>query len=152
MTLGEKIQHLRAVEGQQRGLGRPLTKMELVRAMERELGESLSHAYLSQLESGVRQHLTQRSRQLLARFFKVHPGYLVSDPEGFQTHLDAEVVQLEAGLSGSLRGLAEELVSREPAAAHTLLKLARCEQPEAYLRVLDRLLDLKPERVEGLLS
>ncbi len=28
---------------------------------------------------------------LLAQFFKVHPGYLVDDPEGYQTELISDV-------------------------------------------------------------
>ena len=32
---------------------------------------------------------------LLARFFKVHPGYLVDDPEGYQTELISDVGALE---------------------------------------------------------
>jgi hypothetical protein len=32
---------------------------------------------------------------LLAKFFKVHPGYLVDDPEGFQTELISNVGALE---------------------------------------------------------
>lgn len=82
MTLGEKIRQLRTREGQQRGLNRALTQRELCDAIQKELGESLSQAYLSQLEKGVRPHLTNKTRLLLARFFKVHPGHLVNDLEG----------------------------------------------------------------------
>ena len=80
MDLREKLRHLRAAEGERRGLGRPLTQSEVARAMRNELGASLSQAYLSQLESGKRVHLTHTSREALARFYRVHPGYLVSDP------------------------------------------------------------------------
>ena len=45
----------------------------------------LSQSYLSQIESGARPHLTNTTRLLLAKFFKVHPGYLVDDPE--EAHL-----------------------------------------------------------------
>src|SRR5579859_1538145 len=87
MNLAEKMKHLRAVEGELRGLNRPMTQMEVVKAMQEELSESLSQAYLSQLESGKRVHLTASSRILLANFFKVHPGYLVSDPPDYSTDL-----------------------------------------------------------------
>ena len=63
---------------------------ELARAIADELGDapgSISQSYLSQIESGARPHLTNTSRLLLAKFFKVHPGYLVDDPEGYQTKL-----------------------------------------------------------------
>src|SRR3712207_8370061 len=46
---------------------------------------TLFRSYLSQLESGQRRHLTAPTRELLARFFKVHPGYLVGDPDGYET-------------------------------------------------------------------
>ena len=67
-----------------RGVGRALTKAEVARAMRAELGAGLSEAYLSQLEAGRRQHLTAPTRSLLARFFKVHPGYLVGRPRGLR--------------------------------------------------------------------
>ena len=57
----------------------------------KELGEAISQSYLSQIESGARPHLTNSTRMLLARFFKVHPGYLVDDPEGFHAELLSDV-------------------------------------------------------------
>ena len=60
-----------------------MTQQDLARALKRETGSGLSQSYLSQIESGSRPHLTNASRMLLARFFKVHPGYLVDDPEGY---------------------------------------------------------------------
>ncbi len=79
MELGEKLVQLRALAGEQRGLGRPMTQTEVAQAVRAELGVSLSQAYLSQLERGKRVHLSNTSRATLARFFQVHPGYLVSD-------------------------------------------------------------------------
>src|SRR3981081_3253179 len=87
MNLSEKIKHLREVEGELRGFNRPMTQMEVVKAMQEELQESISQAYLSQLEKGKRVHLRAWSRDLLAAFFKVHPGYLVSDPPDYSTDL-----------------------------------------------------------------
>ena len=91
MKLGEKIRYLREVEGSLRGLGRPMTQLELVRALRKEIGKgkTISQSYLSQIESGARPHMTHGTRQLLARFFKVDPGFLVNDTEGFQTSLRA---------------------------------------------------------------
>src|SRR6266851_5424976 len=90
MDLAEKVKHLRSVEGELRGLSRPMTQIEVVKAMYEELGESISQAYLSQLESGKRVHLTASSRDLLARFFKGQPGYLVSDLADYSTDLLSE--------------------------------------------------------------
>jgi transcriptional regulator with XRE-family HTH domain len=81
MTLGEKLAKLRTLEGFARGLDRELTQSEVARAVRAELDGSISQSYLSQLESGARPHMTGPTRLLLARFFKVHPGYLVDDPD-----------------------------------------------------------------------
>ncbi len=45
MTLAEKIRYLREVEGSLRGLGRPLTQVELARAIRKEQGKSISQSY-----------------------------------------------------------------------------------------------------------
>ena len=87
MILGEKLRYLREIEGTLRGLGRAMTQQEIVRSIREELGKTISQTYLSQIESGARPHLTNSTRMLLARFFKVHPGYLVDDPEGYSTEL-----------------------------------------------------------------
>jgi hypothetical protein len=52
MNLGQKIRSLRAVEGTLRGLGRPMSQPEMVRAMKREVGKAVSQSYLSQIEGG----------------------------------------------------------------------------------------------------
>jgi len=53
VKLGEKIRYLREVEGSLRGLGRPMTQLELVRSLSQELGKgkSISQSYLSQIET-----------------------------------------------------------------------------------------------------
>ena len=91
MLLGDKLRYLREIEGTLRGLGRAMTQQEIVRAIRKELGKTISQSYLSQIESGARPHLTNSTRMLLARFFKVHPGYLVDDPEGYSTELISDV-------------------------------------------------------------
>src|SRR5438477_375666 len=81
MKLGDKIARLRILEGTARGLGREMTQTEVSNAIRDELGGRISQSYLSQIENGARLHLTSGTRQTLARFFKVHPGYLVDDLE-----------------------------------------------------------------------
>ena len=93
MKLGEKIRYLREVEGSLRGLDRAMSQQELVRAIEAETGSKLSQSYLSQIESGARPHLTNTTRQILAGFFKVHPGYLVDDPGGLLAGAAERVAQ-----------------------------------------------------------
>ena len=96
MTLGDKLRSLRAVEGSLRGLDRPMTQLELIRAMKREVGRGLSQAYLSQIESGSRPHLTQATRDLLAKFFRVYPGFLVDDPDGYSPSLQSDLRTTDA--------------------------------------------------------
>jgi transcriptional regulator with XRE-family HTH domain len=91
MKLSDKLKYLREVEGSLRGLGRAMTQQELVRAIAAEMDSPLSQSYLSQIESGTRPHLTNTTRLLLAKFFKVHPGYLVEDPEGYHAELLSDI-------------------------------------------------------------
>src|SRR5881394_3386386 len=95
MTLGNKIRYLREVEGALRGQGREMTQQEVVRAIKKDLRKTISQSYLSQIESGARPHLTNETRMLLAKFFKVHPGYLVNDPEGYHTGLTSDLGAVE---------------------------------------------------------
>ena len=98
MTVGEKLRYLRTIEGTLRGLDRELTQQSVSDAVEKELGVRISQGYLSQIERGQRRHLTNTTRMALARFFKVHPGYLVDDPEGYHDELTSDVRTLEDNL------------------------------------------------------
>ncbi len=140
MTLGDKIRYLREVEGSLRGLDRAMTQQELVRAIEAETGSRLSQSYLSQLEGGARPHLTNTTRQLLARFFKIHPGYLVSDPEGYSPELQSELRHLENKLDLWLISGAERF-SRDPELEQALLTLARHEHSRECLLLLESILE-----------
>src|SRR6204780_1710904 len=102
MKLGDKIRSLRSVEGSLRGLGRPRTQHEKDDAMKRETGQTLSQAYLSQSGGGSRPHLTHTTRQLLARFFRVYPGFLVDDPEGYTVDLQSELRVMDAKIDSWL--------------------------------------------------
>src|SRR5689334_25217056 len=127
MRLGEKLRYLREVEGTLRGLNRELSQLELARLIERELGSTISQSYLSQIESGARPHLTNSTRMLLARFFKVHPGYLVDDPEGFHTELISDVRGLEDQLALWLIDGSERF-RRDVDLSQALLNVARHEE------------------------
>jgi len=124
MTVAEKIRYLRTVEGQLRGLNREMTQKEVVTAIREELKRSVSQPYLSQLESGRRRHLTNTTRLLLAKFFRVHPGYLVDDPEGFQTELLTDLRGQEDKLDLWLIQGAERF-RRDGPLAEALLRIAR---------------------------
>jgi transcriptional regulator with XRE-family HTH domain len=74
MTLGEKLRYLRLMEGNLRGLGRDMTQLEVVRAINKELKEKISQSYLSQIENGARPHLTNKTRLLLSSPSRVPRG------------------------------------------------------------------------------
>ncbi|HEX3742463.1 MAG TPA: helix-turn-helix transcriptional regulator [Bryobacteraceae bacterium] len=150
MTLGEKLRYLREVEGTLRGLNRELSQLEVARLVLKELGKSISQSYLSQIESGARPHLTNSTRMLLARFFKVHPGYLVDDPEGFQNELISDIGALEDKLDLWLVSGAERF-SREPELHHALLTIARHNDSRMCLVLLANILD-NPGLAERLLE
>jgi transcriptional regulator with XRE-family HTH domain len=150
MKLGEKIRYLRLVEGTLRGLNREMTQQEVVRALQREMKKSLSQSYLSQIESGARPHLTNSTRMLLAKFFGVHPGYLVDDPEGFHTELISNARVNEDQLDLWLISGAERF-SRDPRVSQALLKLAEHEDSRKCLMLLKAILDT-PQLAERLFA
>lgn len=150
MKLGEKIRYLREVEGSLRGLGRAMNQQELVRAIDAETGSKLSQSYLSQIESGARPHLTNTSRQLLAGFFKVHPGYLVDDPEGYSPELQSELRNVEGKLDLWLVDGAERF-RRDPELKQALLAVARHEHSRECLLLLESILET-PELLPRLMD
>lgn len=149
MTVADKIRYLRLVEGHLRGLGREMTQKELATAIRAELEKPISQPYLSQLEGGQRRHLTNTTRLLLAKFFKVHPGYLVDDPEGFQTELMTDFEDQEDKLDIWLISGAERFRRRDSELGLALLKIARYEDSRKSLRLLSAILDA-PELVDRL--
>jgi transcriptional regulator with XRE-family HTH domain len=140
MKLGEKLRYLREVEGALRGIPRELSQLEVARLIQKELGKSISQSYLSQIESGARPHLTNSTRMLLAKFFKVHPGYLVDDPEGFQNELISDIGALEDKLDLWLVSGAERF--RKDIDLHqALLAIARHDDSRMCLVLLSNILD-----------
>jgi transcriptional regulator with XRE-family HTH domain len=161
LKLGEKIRYLREVEGSMRGMGRPMTQLELVRALREELGRgnSISQSYLSQIENGARPHMTQSSRALLAKFFKVHPGFLVDDPDGYHAELTSDLRTTEGQLDVWLLQGSEKFAS-DPEVSKVLIKAAREKDTRRSFLLLgailetpglaDRLLEaLRPEAAAG---
>ena len=112
----------------------------------------MSQSYLSQIESGARPHLTNTTRQILAKFFKVHPGYLVDDPEGYHPELLSEVRGLEDKLDMWLVSGAERF-RRDPELKSALLTLAQHEKSRECLLLLESILEtpgLMPRLMEVL--
>ncbi len=149
MYLSEKIKHLREVEGELRGLNRPMTQTEVVKAMQEELNESITQAYLSQLENGKRVHLTASSRDLLSRFFKVQPGYLVSDLPDYSTDLlsdmDYDIDRLGTWLLASAEEWRSEQLIHE-----FFTGLANVEDPRRYIALFHELMDLPVDKLENI--
>jgi transcriptional regulator with XRE-family HTH domain len=150
MSLGEKLRYLREVEGALRGLGREMTQQEIVRAIAKQHKKSISQSYLSQIESGARPHLTNATRMLLAKFFKVHPGYLVDDPEGYHTELISDAAAVENRLDLWLINGAERF-RNDPEVSRALVKVARHEDSRQCLLLLGAVLE-NPGLAERLLQ
>jgi len=150
MTLGEKIRYLREVEGSLRDLGRSMTQQEVVVAVKKELGKTISQSYLSQIERGTRRHMTQSSRTLVVKFFKVHPGFLVDDPEGYHTELVSDLRTTEGKLDVWLLQGSERFVS-DREVSDVLLKVARHPDTRSCFLLLGTILDT-PGLAERLLE
>jgi len=148
MKLGEKLRYLRLMEGTLRGLGREMSQQELARALKRELGTGLSQSYLSQIESGARPHLTNSSRLMLSRFFKVHPGYLVDDPDGYHPELTSDLRAMQDQLDLWLINGAEQF-GRDARLSSALLRIAKHPDPRKCITLLGAILEA-PELVERL--
>jgi transcriptional regulator with XRE-family HTH domain len=139
MKLGDKLRSLRSVEGSLRGLGRSMTQQELAAAMKREIGRGLSQAYLSQIENGARPHLTHTTRELLARFFRVYPGFLVDDPEGYTPGLQSELRAIDAKVDSWLFAGAEQFTA-DPELQRGLLAIAQHEDSRRAILLLAEIL------------
>ena len=61
---------------------------------------------------------------MLSKFFKVHPGYLVDDPEGYHTELTSDLRTSEGKLDVWLLQGSEHFVS-DPEISNVLIKAAR---------------------------
>lgn len=150
MTLGQKLTRLRSLEGFARGLDRELTQAEVSRGVKEELDGHISQSYLSQLESGARPHLTSGTRLLLARFFKVHPGYLVDDLEDMAAMTGRPRHDLDDRLDLWLIEGAQQF-AEDPALHEALLQIAKHPKSRDCLvlfgsivenrQLMDRLID-----------
>jgi transcriptional regulator with XRE-family HTH domain len=129
-------------------MGRSMTQQELAAAMKREIGRGLSQAYLSQIESGARPHLTHTTRELLARFFRVYPGFLVDDPEGYTPGLQSELRAIDAKVDSWLYAAAEQFTA-DPLLQHALLSIAEHEDSRQAILLLGEILRT-PELAERL--
>ena len=84
--------------------------------------------------------MTQSSRALLAKFFKVHPGFLVDDPEGYHTELTSDLRTVEGKLDVWLLQGSERFASDQEL-SEVLLKAARQKDTRQRLILLGAILD-----------
>jgi len=121
-------------------MGREMSQQEVVREL-KESGGGISQSYLSQIESGARPHLTNASRLVLARFFKVHPGYLVDDPDGYHGELTSDLRAMEGQLAPWLVNAAEHFAN-DPEVRHALVQVARHTDTRKCLVLLGAILEM----------
>jgi hypothetical protein len=84
--------------------------------------------------------MTQSSRTLLARFFKVHPGFLVDDPEGYHTELVSDLRTTEGQLDVWLLQGSERFAG-DPDVSEVLIKVARDKDTRRSLLLLGEILN-----------
>ncbi len=148
MNLADKMQLLRGLEGNLRGLKRPLTKSEVARLVQEEHSDKISIAYLSQIESGKRPHMSETTRDLLARFYKVHPGFFVSDPLDFDSNVTS-VSMDEHRLDSWMFSGAHQFSLCDPELASALRDLANHEDSRSIILLMSELVR-NPELVDRL--
>jgi transcriptional regulator with XRE-family HTH domain len=151
MKLGEKLVRLRTLEGFARGLGRELTQAEVAKAVREELGGTISQSYVSQLEGGTRKHMTGNTRLLLARLFRVHPGYLVDDLEDLPPGRTRPRRELDDKLDLWLIEGSEDFAAEDARLGEAILRIAKHEHSRECLilfgsivenrQLIDRLID-----------
>jgi len=108
--------------------------------VKKEQKKSISQSYVSQIEGGSRRHMTQSSRALLAKFFKVHPGFLVDDPEGYHTELTSDLRTVEGKLDVWLLQASERFAS-DKEVSEVLIKLAREKDTRKSFLLIGAILD-----------
>jgi hypothetical protein len=84
--------------------------------------------------------MTQATRALLARFFKIHPGFLVDDPEGYHTELTSDLRTVEGKLDVWLLQGAERFAG-DPELSGVLMKAAREKDTRKCLILLGAILE-----------
>ena len=90
------------------------------------------------------------NRERLARFFKIHPGYLVDDPEGYHAELLSDARTVEDKLDLWLIAGAERF-HRDPKLCRALLTLARHVDSRNSILLLESILET-PSLADRLLN
>jgi hypothetical protein len=85
--------------------------------------------------------MTNKTRLLLARFFRVHPGFLVDDPHEFREHLATPIGEGSQSLPAWLRVGAARF-GHDPLVSGTLARLAAHPDRRKALRLLHDMLGM----------
>jgi hypothetical protein len=85
--------------------------------------------------------MTHNTRELLARFFKVHPGFLIDDAEGFQTNLGSELRIEDAKMDSWLYAAADNFPG-DPEFSRSLLAIADFSDTRKALLLLGEILQV----------
>src|SRR5215469_16267107 len=88
---------------------------------------------------GLGPHLTQATRDLLAKFFRVYPGFLVDDPEGYSPSLQSHLRTSDAKIDRWLYAGVERFPS-DPELSEALLKIAEVPDSRQALLLLAEIL------------
>jgi hypothetical protein len=84
--------------------------------------------------------MTQATRALLAKFFKIHPGFLVDDPEGYHNELTSDLRTVEGKLDVWLLQGADRFAG-DAELSQVLMKAAREKDTRKCLLLLGAILD-----------
>src|SRR5882762_10899921 len=83
--------------------------------------------------------LAHTTRELLARFFRVYPGFLVDDPEGYTPELQSELRAIDAKIDSWLYAGAEQFTA-DPELQRALLAVAEVEDSRKAVLLLAEIL------------
>lgn len=108
VSLAERLDHLFRTVRQPDGA--EYTHEEVAAAI-RERGITISHTYVWQLHTGVRDNPTKRHLEALAEFFGVPASYFLDEDV---EHIDAQLELLSALRDGGVRSVALRAVGLSP--------------------------------------
>jgi len=83
--------------------------------------------------------MTSTSRELLARFFRVFPGFLVDDPEGYSRELQSELRMADATVDSWLYAGSEQF-AKDADLQRSLLAIAQEPDSRAAILLLGEIL------------
>ena len=92
------------------GCDRPYTAADVVDGIRRRGGRT-SAGYLSQLRSGMRQHVSPRIAEDIADFFGVEPAYVLGNDSAYCAKVDEDLAWMRMAHEPTVRTLIESIVA-----------------------------------------